>query len=180
MAKEPKKNQVQNIIENLLNSEIPELQSVAHELTSWTKELEKHSWKLQHVASELETLMSTQGGAEAPTESNIVELLRNLETTLTQLKKEEKQPVSTLSGPVETRQEPEVSVAQEPEALLPEEPEASIPEERPLVRGEVPLPEPAPTSDIRTEEVERVEQEEALEPGTFITPEGFVVRKRRR
>ena len=77
MAKEPKKNQVQNIIENLLNSEIPELQSVAHELTSWTKELEKHSWKLQHVASELETLMSTQGGAEAPTESNIVELLRN-------------------------------------------------------------------------------------------------------
>jgi hypothetical protein len=67
MAQKPKKRVVDSIIDNLLNSEIPEIQQVARQLTEWTKQLEEHSWKLQHYATELENLVlqeSTEASEE--------------------------------------------------------------------------------------------------------------------
>ena len=85
MAQKPKKRVVDSIIENLLNSEIPEIQQVAKQLTDWTKQLEEHSWKLQHYASEIENL-AAQESAEATEELSLAELVRDLEKTLAELR----------------------------------------------------------------------------------------------
>lgn len=86
MVRKPRKSPVQHVIKNLLESEIPEIQNTAKQLAEWTKQLEEHSWKLQHYATEIESLAEEE--AEASSELNITELLRNLEVTLDGLRKE--------------------------------------------------------------------------------------------
>lgn len=85
MVRKSKKPGVQEIIKTLVDSEIPEIQSVAKQLTEWTKQLEEHSWKLQHYASEIESLAAVEA-AEARDEVSLADLVKNLEQTLSQLR----------------------------------------------------------------------------------------------
>jgi len=84
MAQKPRRNSVQDIIKSLLGSEIPEIQSVAKQLADRIKELEEHSWKLQHYATEIENLASEE--VEAPSETSLAVLLKDLEKTLDELR----------------------------------------------------------------------------------------------
>ena len=80
-----KKTGVQEIIKTLVDSEIPEIQAVAKQLTDWTKQLEEHSWKLQHYASEIESLAAAEA-SEGRDEVSLAELVKDLEKTLSQLR----------------------------------------------------------------------------------------------
>ena len=84
MAKKTRKTGVQEIIKTLVDSEIPEIQAVAKQLGDWTKQLEEHSWKLQHYASEIESLAAAE--AESHDELSLAELVKDLEKTLSQLR----------------------------------------------------------------------------------------------
>ena len=85
MARKPRKSGVQDIIKNLVDSEIPEIQAVAKQLNEWTKQLEEHSWKLQHYASEIESLAAAEA-AEGRDEVSLAELVKDLEKTLADLR----------------------------------------------------------------------------------------------
>jgi len=85
MAKKPKQAGVQEIIKTLVDSEIPEIQAVAKQLSEWTKQLEEHSWKLQHYASEIESLAAAEA-TEVHEEFSLSELVKDLEKTLAQLR----------------------------------------------------------------------------------------------
>ena len=85
MVRRFKKSGVQDIIKSLVDSEIPEIQAVAKQLSEWTKQLEEHSWKLQHYASEIESLAAAEA-AEVRDEVSLAELVKDLEKTLSQLR----------------------------------------------------------------------------------------------
>jgi chromosome segregation ATPase len=85
MARKPRKSGVQDIIKSLVDSEIPEIQAVAKQLSEWTKQLEEHSWKLQHYASEIESLAAAEA-AEGRDEVSLAELVKDLERTLADLR----------------------------------------------------------------------------------------------
>jgi chromosome segregation ATPase len=85
MARKPRKSGVQDIIKSLVDSEIPEIQAVAKQLSEWTKQLEEHSWKLQHYASEIESLAAAEA-AEGRDEVSLAELVKDLERTLAELR----------------------------------------------------------------------------------------------
>ena len=142
MVQKPRRNVVQDIIDNLLNSEIPEIQNVAKELAEWTKQLEEHSWKLQHYASEIQSLAAAE--SDASTEANLAELVKDLERTLAELK-----------------QRPPDAIV-EPEFIGEVEEEAEV-------SGNL-------KGDIGSGEDKGRRKAEMIE---YITPEGFVVRKRR-
>jgi len=116
MARKPRKSGVQDIIKNLVDSEIPEIQAVAKQLSEWTKQLEEHSWKLQHYASEIESLAAAEA-AEGRDEVSLAELVKDLEKTLADLRggpgkvaalPEGKRPKVEIE-----RAEPEVTAAEE-------------------------------------------------------------------
>ena len=85
MAKKPKQAGVQEIIKTLVDSEIPEIQAVAKQLSEWTKQLEEHRCKLQHYASEIESLAAAEA-TEVHEEFSLSELVRDLEKTLAQFR----------------------------------------------------------------------------------------------
>ena len=153
MVKEPAKKQIQNLIDNLLKSEIPELQSVAKKLTEWTRELEKHSWQLQQYASQLDELVQKQMG-QAPTEANLAELVRDLETTLGELRKR----------PAESTPKTEAEETEQAENVPVETAATEL-------AAEVELPRKSLTP--------RLTKLTGSESGLYRTPEGFLVRKRR-
>jgi len=138
MIEKPKKNAVQAIIKNLIDSEIPEIQNTAKQLSEWTKQLEEHSWKLQHYATEIEDLVEVEG--EISSEPNLAALLKDLEKTIDELK-------------------------QKPESVVEKQEDKEEAEE--IVVSEI--------------EEEREEREEIPLGGmeTYITPEGFRVKRRR-
>jgi len=152
MVKEPAKKQIQNLIDNLLKSEIPELQSVAKGLTDWTRELEKHSWHLQQYASQLEELIQKQMG-QAPTEVSLAELVRDMETTLVELRKRPAEVTPTTESE-ETEKAENAKV-----------------ETTGTVATEVDMPRKSLTP--------RLTKVTGTESGLYRTPEGFLVRRRR-
>ena len=83
MAGKPRKSAVQNIIKNLLESEIPEIQNASKELAEWIKQLEQHSFKLQHYATEIETWASEEEEADS---IELTDLIKDLEATLTDMR----------------------------------------------------------------------------------------------
>jgi DNA repair exonuclease SbcCD ATPase subunit len=222
MAQKPRKSVIQNILKNLVDSEIPGIQEVVKELTDWTKQLEERSWKIQHYASEIEEATAEEE-TEIPEEASLADLVKNLEKTLAQLR--QKPEVGTAeagpgkakpakakpsavkpvkpeavkaapqkAAPVETgparAEAVEVEPAEpEPEAIE-EEPVKPVPESakrdginRPDIRETfglrglrqtVPYVEPAP----RSEEEREGPKEETTE--TYITPEGFIVKRARK
>lgn len=171
MAQKPKKRVVDKIIENLLNSEIPEIQQVARQLTEWTKQLEEHSWKLQHYASELENLVE-QESAETSQEVGLAELVRNLEKTLAELR--QGSPVTQYTDKAELK-EAKVKSSKKEELPAEEkveelEPEPPVEKREPSIKGK----------DLITSEETRKLPQPPLRDEFFTTPEGFVVRKAHR
>lgn len=148
MAKKQRRDLVESIIKTLLDSEIPEIQAQAKKLAEQIKKLEEHSQKLQEYISQLENLASEE--ASAVVESRITELLSNLDSALSELRKRSKKIApavtetkaqATIEGPSETVSTKERSGEYEEEVVLP----------RPAISVE-----------------------------KYITPEGFVIRKTRR
>jgi len=92
MAGKPRKSGVQNIIKNLLESEIPEIQNASKELAEWIKLLEQHSFKLQHYATEIETWAAEEDEGDS---IELTDLIKDLEATLSDMR--QGRPLSTLS-----------------------------------------------------------------------------------
>ena len=123
MARKPRRSGVQDIIKNLVDSEIPEIQAVAKQLSEWTKQLEEHSWKLQHYASEIESLAAAEA-VEGRDEVSLAELVRDLEKTLSELRGSPGKVAALPAGRkprVESgRREPEVTALEEVKEAGPE------------------------------------------------------------
>jgi len=83
MAAKPRKSVVQNIIKNLLEMEIPEIQTASKELGEWIKQLEQHSFKLQHYATEIENWASEEEEVDS---IELTDLIKDLEATLTDMR----------------------------------------------------------------------------------------------
>jgi myosin heavy subunit len=168
MAQKPKKRVVDSIIDNLLNSEIPEIQQVARQLTEWTKQLEEHSWKLQHYATELENLV-LQESTEASEEVGLAELVRDLEKTLAELRQ----------GTSVTKKT-DKSALKEPKVKEPEKEQPPVTEKPEDSDIEPPVTDVKPSNEgkelVTAEEAKRL-QEVGLRDEFYTTPEGFVVRK---
>ena len=92
MAGKPRKSGVQNIIKNLLESEIPEIQNASKELAEWIKLLEQHSFKLQHYATEIETWAAEEEEVDS---IELTDLIKDLEATLSDMR--QGRSLSTLS-----------------------------------------------------------------------------------
>jgi len=84
MAQKPRKSAVRDMIKNLLESEIPEIQDVAKQLADRIKQLEEHGWKLQHYATQLESLAEEE--AQPAPEVSLMEIVKDLEKTLDELR----------------------------------------------------------------------------------------------
>jgi hypothetical protein len=149
MARKSRKSGVQEIIKSLVDSEIPEIQAVAKQLNEWTKQLEEHSWKLQHYASEIESVAASEASDASRDEVSLAELVKDLETTLAQLRG---------GGPPRPAALPEGRKAPVVERRIEEEPKAI----KPVPREPVEKEEPGPAHQIYE---------------TYTTPEGFVVRR---
>jgi len=76
MARKPRRDEVERILKNLLESEIPEIQTVARQLADRIKKLEEHSIKLQDYVAKIESL--TEDEAEEVIESRISEIVDEL------------------------------------------------------------------------------------------------------
>lgn len=83
MAAKPRKSAVQNIIKNLLETEIPDIQTASKELAEWIKQLEQHSFKLQHYATEIENWASEEEEVDS---IELTDLIKDLEATLTDMR----------------------------------------------------------------------------------------------
>ncbi len=92
MAAKPRKSAVQNIIKNLLESEIPEIQNASKELAEWIKLLEQHSFKLQHYATEIGTWAAEEDEGDS---IELTDLIKDLEATLSDMR--QGRPLSALS-----------------------------------------------------------------------------------
>jgi hypothetical protein len=80
MARKPRREEVEKILKNLLESEIPEIQAVARQLTDRIRKLEEHSVKLQDYVAQIESLTADE--ADAVVESKISEIVEDLEKAL--------------------------------------------------------------------------------------------------
>jgi hypothetical protein len=162
MAEKPRRARVQKIIKNLLDSEIPEIQTMANKLAAQIKELEEHSSRLRTYIAQIENLATDEDNAM--TETRIGELLKDLDKALGELKHRSKKSLTTRAGakvssPRRTaiiqRIEPEIDDVEKvlEEELVEEVEEAEEPEENTTGQG------------MRLE--------------TYETPEGYVIKKSR-
>jgi DNA repair exonuclease SbcCD ATPase subunit len=147
MEKKPRRPKVQHIIKNLLDSEIPEIQSMANKLAEQIKDLEEQSSRLQQYVIQIEHMATDEANVLA--ESRIADILKDLDAALKELRH---RPKKALATSTETR---------------------AISPRRPAVEE---------TSE-REEEIEEAEGKITPVPGIrlekIITPEGYVIKKRR-
>ncbi len=151
MAKKPRRAAVQNIIRNLLNSEIPEIQSMANNLAEQIKELEEQSSRLQKHVTQIEGLATEEANALA--EGQLAEILTNLDNVLGELRTRTKKALPARPEAVAPAPIRRAIVEQKPEE---EEEEAEEIEE---------LGETTPGQGMRLE--------------TYTTPEGYLIKKSR-
>jgi hypothetical protein len=109
MAAKPRKSVVQNIIKNLLESEIPEIQNASKELADWIKQLEQHSFKLQHYATEIESWASEEEEGDT---IELTDLIKDLETTLNDMRQTGALPPAS-AVPIPEIAEPAVSATED-------------------------------------------------------------------
>jgi len=166
MAAKPKKSAVQNLIKNLLETEIPDIQTASRELADWIKQLEQHSFKLQHYATEIESWAAEEDEVDT---IELTDLIKDLESTLNDMRQ-------TGALPPPSTPAPDI-----------EEPVAT--EDR-LQRGygrsgRVIRTRELPRSELRAEDgrapVKRIEQaaEEKDTEGPVRTPQGVMIAKDR-
>lgn len=127
MAKKPRRDEVQKIVKNLLDSEIPETHTVAKQLAERIRQLDEHSSKLQEYVTQIENLATEE--AETLVRSRISELLKDLEKALAELRQRARGTVmkSEVGSEVEERakvEEKAEGVAREAEGL---EEESEVP-----------------------------------------------------
>ena len=155
MAKKPRRAVVQKILKNLLDSEIPDIQSTANRLAEQIKDLEEQSSRLQEYITQIENLATDE--ANALSESQLTDILKDLDGALGELKKR-------------TRKAPPARA----------EAAASPPAKRAVI-----VEKPEPEAEEEVEEVEEVEEPEEITPGqgmrleTYTTPEGYLIKKSR-
>jgi predicted nucleic acid-binding Zn-ribbon protein len=116
MAKKPQKEVVEGIVKNLVDSEISGIQSLAKDMMERIKQLEEHSVRIKKYADEIEKL-ALEASSEKYDKSSLDDLIKNLEKTLTKLRKKQsnKGEISpAVSRPVipvpDEKQEPEEEV----------------------------------------------------------------------
>lgn len=100
MAAKPRKSVVQNIIKNLLEMEIPEIQTASKELAEWIKQLEQHSFKLQHYATEIENWASEEEEVDS---IELTDLIKDLEATLSDMRQARIPAVSDVEQDTEVK-----------------------------------------------------------------------------
>ena len=149
MAKRPRRDAVQKIIKNLLDSEIPEIQSNAKKLAEQIKELEEHSLKLQDHVTQIENLATEEAGALV--ESRITEILKDLDKALIELRHRSKRALAT---------SPETRALASKNTVAKEKPE----------REEREMEEPEEESAL---------SRAGLRPSNYTTPEGYLIKKSR-
>jgi len=150
MVRKPRRPRVQHIIKNLLDSEIPEIQSMANKLAEQIKDLEEQSSRLQEYVTQIEHITTDQANAVA--ENRIAEILKDLDSALKELRIK---PKKALAASTEAR------AAASRMAAVEEEPEQE--EEAEEVK----------------EVEEKAEPGSGMQLERVITPEGYVVKKAR-
>jgi len=154
MVEKPRRARVQNYIKNLLDSEIPEIQSMANKLAEQIKELEEHSSKLRNYITHIENLATDEASAMA--ETRIGEILKDLDKALGELRQRSKRSLATRTAvPVSAPKRVAIEERSEIEAeeVVEEEEEEQKPEEF------------TPGQGMRLE--------------TYKTPEGYLIKKSR-
>ena len=152
MAEKPRRARVKNIIKNLLDSEIPEIQSMSNKLAEQVKELEEHSSKLRNSLTQMESLATDEASAMA--ETRIGEILKQLEKALGELRLRSK-------GSLAMRAMPAVSPPKR--ATIVESPESEFEE----------------VEEEEAEEEEEITPGQGMRLETYKTPEGYLIKKSR-
>jgi ABC-type transporter Mla subunit MlaD len=150
MAEKPRRAKVQKIIKNLLDSEIPEIQSMANKLAEQVKELEERSSNLRNYITQMENLATDEASALA--ENQIGEILKELDKALGELRQRSKRSLAIRT----------VAAAQPPKRAAIEEtlePEAEEVEEE--------------------EEPEEITPGQGMRLEKYKTPEGYLIKKSR-
>jgi hypothetical protein len=165
MAKKPQKEVVEDIVKNLVDSEISGIQSVAKDMMERIRQLEEHSERIKKYADEIEKL-AMEAASEKYDKASLDELIKNLETTLTKLrKKKATKPEIASTVARTTKVKPEKPYVAEKEEVEEVEEVKEMEEEE----GEI----VAAAEEMKKEAIN-------LREALYTTPEGFVVRKTRR
>mgnify|MGYP001100008136 CR=1 FL=1 len=96
MAQKPRKNRVENVIKDLLDSEIPEIQNVAKQLADRVKQLEEHSSKLKEYVTQIEELATEE--ADTLVVNRIGGLLKDVDKSLAELRQKPKAAIAKLEA----------------------------------------------------------------------------------
>jgi len=157
MAEKPRRARVQKIIKNLLDSELPEIQSKANKLAEQIRELEEHSSRLRTYITQIENLATDEASAMA--ETRVGEILKELDKALTELRHRSKKGltnriVSRLPAPKRTAVVERLDSEIEEEIIEAEEVEVA-------------------------EEVEEGVPAQGMRLETYKTPEGYLIKKSR-
>jgi len=150
MVKKPRRGTVQNIVKNLLDSDIPEIQYMANKMAEQIKDIEEESFRLQEYVAQIQNMATDDANALA--KNRIAQLLTDLEAALKELRLKPKKalpPVTEIRAITPRRAEVEKTPEQEEEEEEAEEPEGEI----------------TPGSGHMLERI--------------ITPEGYVIKKAR-
>jgi seryl-tRNA synthetase len=145
MVRNSRRPKPRHSIKSLLDLEIPEIQSMANKLAEQIKDLEEQSSRLQEYVDEIESMATD--GANAMAESHIIEILKDLDTTLKEFRH---RPKKTLAAGAETR------------AIVPRRPAV---EQRPEREEET------------EEAEEEIKPGPGMHLERVITPEGYVIKK---
>jgi hypothetical protein len=153
MAEKPRRARVQNYIKNLLDSEIPEIQSMANKLAEQIKELEEHSSKLRKYITHIENMATDEASAMA--ETRIGEILKDLDKALGELRLRSKRGLATRT----------VAAASAPKRVAIQE------------RSEIEAEEVEEIEE--EEESEEITPGQGMRLETYKTPEGYLIKKSR-
>ncbi len=159
MAEKPRRARVQKIIKNLLDSELPEIQSKASKLAEQIRELDEHTSKLRTYITQIENLATDEASAMA--ETRVGEILKDLDKALTELKLRSRRVLTTRT------------VAKLPaprRTAIVERPESYIEEDE--VEGEI-------EEEADLEETSESTAGQGMRLETYKTPEGYLIKKSR-
>jgi len=158
-TKKPQREVVEEIIRNLVQSEITGIQTVAKDMAERVKKLEEHSVKIKKYADEIERL-AADAASERYDKASLDELVMHLEKTLTKLRKRQSEG------------EPKTEIAKSKSTTV------VVPETRKVAVAEKPVPPPVAPKEEKVEKEEILNQIAPVRKVTvYTTPEGFVVRK---
>ena len=93
MAKRPRRGTAQNIVKNLLDSDIPEIQYMANKLAEQIKDLEEESSRLQEYVAQIKNTATDDANALA--KNRIAQILADLEVALKELRLKPTKALST-------------------------------------------------------------------------------------